>query len=564
MRGILRGLCAATVIYAAQSHADNAGQGLSPAPSPEHSPSSIGSDRPNFVFIIVDDMERTMLNALPEGKGRNLTPNLDRLVNEGVLMTGQHVASAVCTPSRYNVLTGQYASRAMPVGPHEQAVVGFETHIKPTDATLPKLLRDAGYRTGMVGKNHVIKAPGIPEIPLEADPRDPEVVKALQSFRAPYDAALQAAGFDEAGGIFPGNPDELRPRSLRIHNMDYIAEAAVGFLNKPSSKKPFFLYMATSLPHGPVEESRSWNSDPTLGPYGPRDTQSAVLPPRHTIRERLEKAGLPKESLNDPEQGASMMLALDDAIGAVMDRLKANGQLDNTIVFFFNDHGTDAKGTLYQGGLQYPSVVWRKGGFPCGSTSSALVSNVDFAPTILEFAGIPFAKEAFDGQSFREILLGASPPEDRVLYSEMGFTRAIRVGDWKYLAIRYPKEVQNMTVEERRRRLEEWNAGLIERGITPVNTDPAAPFSHLSTIPGGAHAEHSTTGKKPHYYDSDQLFHLADDPSEERNLADDPAHAARLAGMKETLKSVLRKLPGSFGEFTRNDPKKESQNALIQ
>jgi len=294
MRGILRGLCAATVIYAAQSHADIAGQGLSPAPSPEHSPSSIGSDRPNFVFIIVDDMERTMLNALPEGKGRNLTPNLDRLVNEGVLMTGQHVASAVCTPSRYNVLTGQYASRAMPVGPHEQAVVGF------------------------------------------------------------------------------------------------------------------------------------------------------------------------------------------------------------------------------------------------------------------------------DGQSFREILLGASPPEDRVLYSEMGFTRAIRVGDWKYLAIRYPEEVQNMTVEERRRRLEEWNAGLIERGITPVNTDPAAPFSHLSAIPGGAHAEHSTTGKKAHYYDSDQLFHLADDPSEERNLADDPAHAARLAGMKETLKSVLRKLPGSFGEFTRNDPKKESQNALIQ
>ena len=280
--------------------------------------------------------------------------------------------------------------------------------------------------------------------------------------------------------------------------MEHIAEAAVRFLDKPSSEKPFFLYMATTLPHGPVEESRSWNSGPALGPYGPRDTKTAVLPPSKTIRERLEKSGLPKESLDDPEQGAAMMLALDDAIGAVMNRLEANGQLDNTIIFFFNDHGTDAKGTLYQGGLQYPSVVWRKGGFPCGSRSDALVSNVDFAPTILEFAGIPFAKEAFDGQGFREILLGASPPKDRLLYSEMGFTRAIRLGDWKYLAIRYPDEVGKMTIEERRRRLEEWNAGLIERGIAPVNTDPAAPFSHLSAIPGGAHAEHSTTGKKAH------------------------------------------------------------------
>ncbi len=539
---IIAGLCVGMAHAFSQAHAVT-----TPAPAP----SVADKERPNILFIITDDMQRSMFNALPEGKGRNLTPNLDRLASEGVLMTGQHVASAVCTPSRYNVLTGRYASRAMPVGPGDQAVVGFETHIKPTDATLPKLLRDAGYRTGMVGKNHVINAPGIPEIPLDANPRDPKVVGTLQSFRAPYEAALQAAGFDEAGGIFPGNPDELRPRALRIHNMDHIAEAAVRFLDKPSSKKPFFLYMATTLPHGPVEESRSWNSDPTLGPYGPRDTQSAVLPPRHTIRERLEKARLPQESLDDPEQGAAMMLALDDAIGAVMNRLEANGQLNNTIIFFFNDHGTDAKGTLYQGGLQYPSIVWRKGGFPCGSRSDALVSNVDFTPTILEFAGIPFAKEAFDGQSFREILLGEPPPEDRVLYSEMGFTRAIRVGDWKYLAIRYPEEVDKMTIEERQRRLEEWNAGLIERGIAPVNTDPAAPFSHLSAIPGGAHAEHSTTGKKAHYHEADQLFNLADDPAEERNLAGDPAHAARLADMKKRMKNILKGLPGVFGEFSR-------------
>ena len=546
---IIAGLCVGTVFSFSQAHAKTAQHSEASETALAPVPSLTGKDCPNILFIITDDMQRSMFNALPEGKGRNLTPNLDRLVSEGVLMTGQHVASAVCTPSRYNVLTGHYASRAMANGLHDQAVVGFETHIKPIDATLPKFLRDAGYRTGMVGKNHVIEAPGIPEIPLDADPRDPKVVVTLRGFRSDYEEVLRLAGFEDVGGIFPGNPDELRPRALRTHNMEHIAEAAVRFLDKPSSEKPFFLYMATTLPHGPVEESRSWNSDPALGPYGPRDTQTAVLPSSKTIRARLEKAGLPKESLDDPEQGAAMMLALDDAIGAVMNRLEANGQLDNTIIFFFNDHGTDAKGTLYQGGLQYPSVVWRKGGFLCGSRSDALVSNVDFAPTILEFADIPFAKETFDGQGFREILLGASPPKDRLLYSEMGFTRAIRVGDRKYLAIRYPDEVEKMTIEERRRRLEEWNAGLTERGIDPVNTDPAAPFSHLSAIPGGAHAEHSTTGKKAHYYEADQLFDLAKDPSEEINLAGDPSHSQKLSEMQGLMRNALRDLPGSFGEF---------------
>jgi arylsulfatase A len=564
MNKTLAGLCAIVALCVVRSNAE-VGPPVARLDAPtEHANPTPKDDRPNFVFIITDDMERSMFNALPEGKGRNLTPNLDRLVEEGVLMTGQHVASAVCTPSRYNVLTGRYASRAMPVGPDDQAVVAFETHIKPSDATLPKILQTAGYRTGMVGKNHVIQAPGIPDIPLDADPANSEVAETLRAYSADYEAALQKAGFDEAGGLFPGNPDELRPRALRIHNMDHIAESAVRFLDNRASAKPFFLYLATTLPHGPVEESRSWNSDPSLGPYGLRDTATPVLPPRNTIRERLEKAGLPQESLDDPDQGAAMMLALDDSIGAVMERLEANGQLENTIVFFFNDHGTDAKGTLYQGGLQYPSVVWRKGGFPCGPRSEALISNIDFAPTILDFAGVPFERDSFDGRSFKNILLDGEAPKDRVLYAEMGFTRAIRVGDWKYIAIRYPEKTGNMSLEERRQRLEEWNAHLAERGIPPVNTDPAAPFSHLSDIPGGAHAEHSTTGKKPHYYDPDQLFHLADDPSEEVNLAGDPAHSARLAAMKDTMGRVLQSLPGRFGEFNQPTEKKIPQSAPIQ
>jgi arylsulfatase A len=514
----------------------------------ETRPSAAGkAGRPNIVFIITDDVQRSMFNALPEGRGRNLTPSLDRLVREGVLMEGQHVASAVCTPSRYNVLTGCYASRALKVGHNEQAVVAFTTHIGPDQVTLPKLLQNAGYRTAMVGKNHVIEAPGLPDIPLEADPRDPAVVSALREFKPTYEEAIRRAGFDFVGGSYPANPDELLPRALRVHNMDYVAGGALQFLDEQTPDNPFFLYFATTLPHGPVAAERSWNSDPRATPFGMRDEPVAVLPPRATIPERLAVAGLaPSASEND----AAMMLAVDDAIGALLERLRERGLLENTIVIFFNDHGCDAKGTLYQGGLQFPSVVWRVGGFPVGSRSEILVSNVDFAPTLLDMAGVGFDPRQFDGASFREALMGGRMKDDRVLYAEMGFSRSVRIGDWKYLAVRYPEAVANMPLEERRRRLEEWNAHLHERGITAVTTDPEARFSHLTAIPGGAHAEHSSTGGKPHYYDPDQLFNLAEDPLETRNLARDPAYSGHLARMQDLLRQQVRDLPGTFGEFS--------------
>lgn len=490
-----------------------------------------------------------MFNALPEGRGRNLTPNLDHLVREGILLNGQHRASAVCTPSRYNVLTGRYASRALEVAETDQAVVAFTTHIRPDDVTLPKLLQKAGYQTGMVGKNHVVAAPDLAEIPLEADPRDPAVVAALRTFQPVYEEAVRRAGFDFVGGSYPGNPDELLPRALRVHNMDYVAEAALHFLDDQSPDTPFFLYFATTLPHGPVVAERSWDSDPCVTPFGIRETPIAVLPPRATIAQRLAAAGMAE---TESENNTAMMLAVDDAIGALVERLQKRGLLENTIIIFFNDHGCDAKGTLYQGGIQFPSVVWREGGFPAGSHNEMLINNVDFAPTLLDLAGIDYDPQQFDGISFREALMGGRMPEDRVLFSEMGFTRCVRVGDWKYLAIRYPEVVTNMSLEERIRRLEEWNTHLHERGIPPVTTNPEAPFSHLTAIPGGAHAEYSSTGVKPHYYDADQLFNLATDPEESHNLARDPAQAERLAGMKELLRRQVRDLPGTFGEFKQN------------
>lgn len=150
--------------------------------------------RPNIVFIIADDMHADMLNYTAAGRGRNLTPHLDRLAAEGTVMQEQHIVSPVCTPSRYNCLTGRYASRATnPLFTRQSeragmTIVTWNSKLMPGDVTLPKLLQQAGYVTGIAGKQHVVDVPGRQRPPADADPRAPGIKAML---------ALNGASCDE-------------------------------------------------------------------------------------------------------------------------------------------------------------------------------------------------------------------------------------------------------------------------------------------------------------------------------------------------------------------------------
>ncbi|MCK5172618.1 MAG: sulfatase-like hydrolase/transferase, partial [Planctomycetes bacterium] len=128
--------------------------------------------KPNIIFFIADDMRPEMFNCLGQGKGRNLTPNIDRLVSEGTILTNQHVVSPVCTPSRYNCLTGRYASRAtneeftsFTRKNDGQTVIQWNSFMTSKDVTLAKLLKRGGYTTGMVGKNHVVEVKDFYQFP---------------------------------------------------------------------------------------------------------------------------------------------------------------------------------------------------------------------------------------------------------------------------------------------------------------------------------------------------------------------------------------------------------------
>ena len=490
--------------------------------------------RPNILFIIADDLYADMSNFTEAGRGRNLTPHLDRLAAGATVMQDQQIVSPVCTPSRYNCLTGRYASRATnelftrQTARAGTTIVAWNSKITLDDRTLPKILQAAGYVTGIAGKQHVVDVPGRQRPPVDADPRAPEIKAMLAHNERAERAALQQAGFNEAGGLYTGNAEELSPAVLRVHNMDWVAQAGVDFLGRHAGKgKPFFLYFAPTLTHSPHSPERSWNADPRLTPYGVLDTPPAALPSREDRARRLRESpttGRHRENL----------LWLDDAIGALLQRLEAAGELERTVIFFFNDNGQDGKGSIYQSGTHAPSLVWRHGGFPAGRTSDVRVTNLDFAPTILDLAGVAAPAGLFDGRSFRAALEGRTEPIHELVFFELGFTRGVRKGDWKYIALRYPSQPERFALVNNPPHL---------KGLTLPPGQPA--FGHI----GGNNNEMAALRTQPAYFDRDQLYSLKDDPHEQRNLAGDPRHAATLAEMKRELQRHLAGLPGGFGEL---------------
>ncbi|MEM9723818.1 MAG: hypothetical protein AAGA10_31455, partial [Bacteroidota bacterium] len=197
------------------------------------------------------------------------------------------------------------------------------------------------------------------------------------------------------------------------------------------------------------------------------------------------------------------------------------------------------------------SIVWRSSGFTCGSTNDALVSNIDFLPTLLDFAGYETPDAISDGRSFKAALEGETFIERESSYHEIGFSRAVVKGNVKYLKLNYPEYAQNATLEERTKILNNYNETRRSFGGQAINLDPTLPYGHLELFPGGGGAESATYGKKPAFFESDQLYNLDTDPEEEVNLANNPNFAEKLAEMQEELRKHLQALPGNFGKLKK-------------
>ena len=410
----------------------------------------LATDRPNVVVILADDLGYGDVRCLNPA-GKIPTPHLDKLAAGGMTFTDAHTPSAVCTPTRYGLMTGRYCWRTK----LQSGVLGGLSPrlIEPGRETLASLLKKAGYATGCVGKWHLgmdwVRKPDKQVSALKIETRE-------QAFNVEFDKPIPngplAVGFDSYFGIsasldmvpyayikndrltaVPTEDREFRMRSDRPTPLTRkgptvpgfevedvlpaLTAAAVEFASAQRDK-PFFLYLPLTTPHTPIAPSKDWVGKTGLGPY------------------------------------ADFVAQTDHAVGVVLAALDKQGVADNTLVVFTSDNGCSPeadfedlakhghnpshvfrgnKADIYDGGHRVPFFVRWPGMVKPGSTSDRLVCLTDVFRTCAEVVGVSVADAAGeDSVSILPTLRSESQPaRSPVVHHSINGSFAIRDGNWK-------------------------------------------------------------------------------------------------------------------------------------
>jgi arylsulfatase A-like enzyme len=417
--------------------------------------------RPNVVVILADDLGYGDLKCLnPDGK--IATPNFDRLSAEGVAFTDAHSGSAVCTPTRYGLLTGRYAWRT----PLQNGVLGGLSPrlIEPNRLTLASMLKSAGYRTACIGKWHLgmnweLK-PGKSVAQLSIEPRE-------QVFNVEYDRPISngptAVGFDYYFGIsasldmvpyvfiendhvtasptedvefplFEGRGERYcrkGPTAPGFKTEDVLPELtkrAIKFVEDSAADaragKPFFLYLPLASPHTPIAPSMEWRGKSGLNYYGDfvMQTDESV----GQLLAALDRAGLAKDTL--------VVLTSDNGCSPSADYPELLGKGHNPSYVFRGN-----KADIFEGGHRVPFLVRWPAGAAGGRRSDQIVCLNDMVATCAEIAGAVLPAEAAeDSYSFLAALSGKSerPLRESIIHHSINGSFAIREGNWKLILAR--------------------------------------------------------------------------------------------------------------------------------
>lgn len=513
---------------------------------------------PNVVFIIIDNVDFGYMGKCYGGTG--LTPHLDRIAERGVKFTRAYAVTPLCIPSRYTCLSGRYASRAHAAAGDDNAADDDEggSHIAlETDLpNLPNVMQKAGYRTGFVGKYHLETEKYDRFSGKDGDVFKPEADAWLKQRSAWLTGHIKQRGFDVVSAPIDFRTSQFKGIELYgtdySHNMEVEVKGALDFIDQ-NQKTPFFLYLSTHLLHLPIKPQLLLED---YAKYG-RVTEGGLLPeaPKVPMPSRKEIYDTAKAAGAETAQQFGMHW-LDCGIGAVVTRLTELNLLDNTLVVVFSDNNQRGKETLYEGGTRVPLLMMWPQRFKAGSVCDRIVANTDFAPTIFDACGIqPPAGMTFDGRSILPVLADDKAPWRDALLLENGHTKAVVTDQWKYVALRYPPDVQAKITEVDR-------TGNFPH-LTPKAEQFFEKFKKTLTPEQWKFARNSwrwhTQGNNymksiddfPFQFDTDQLFEMTDGlaPQDTKNLANDPASASVLAEMKARLKQQLAPLKQPFGEF---------------
>lgn len=394
------------------------------------------SERPNIIYILADDMGYGDVSSLnPDSKIR--TAHLDRMAEAGMRFTDGHSSSAVCTPSRYSILTGRYNWRSQL---KSGVMNGYSRPlIEAGRMTAASLLKQAGYRTACVGKWHL----GLEWTLKSDDPTDVDYTKPISngpnSHGFDYYYGISAS-LDMAPYVYIENdrvtalPDRITvgddemgfwrkgPTGEDFHHEEVLPKCTEKVLEiiEDSHSEPFFIYFPLPAPHTPILPTADFQGKSGTNLYG------------------------------------DFVLMCDDVVGQIVSKLEECGISDNTIVIFTSDNGCSPKANyeelaklghnpsyvfrgqkadIYEGGHRVPLLVKWPQGIKGGTISDEPVCLVDLLATIAELVGVSLPEDAGEDSvsnlSVWQGLTTDAPLREAIVHHSINGSFSIRKGKWK-------------------------------------------------------------------------------------------------------------------------------------
>jgi arylsulfatase A len=351
--------------------------------------------RPNVIIILADDLgcgDMSLYDGWIE------TPRIDKMAREGVRFTDFHSNSSVCSPTRVALMTGRYQQRLGIV----DVIVGYRDKegLEPSELTIPRLMKNAGYKTAIFGKWHC-------GTQLRQNPTN-------HGFGEYVGFLIGGSDYHKHGNWMDGT----EVKEQKGYTTHIITDRSVEFIER-NKDNPFFLYVSHAAVHNPYQ------------------TPADIPENRPKIKQSSRKYTRPKYKV--------MLEELDKGVGKILDTLRTHNLEENTFVFFFSDNGSVRMGanvrpyrggkfSNYEGGHRVPAVARWPGHIKAGWTSNELAMGMDLLPTIMDIVGVEVpSQRKLDGISIKDHLLKqADLPDRRVFFGyEPKLGTAMRDGHWK-------------------------------------------------------------------------------------------------------------------------------------
>ena len=368
--------------------------------------------RPNILWYCTDQQRFDTIGAL--GNPHAQTPTLDALVEGGAAFTHAYCQSPVCTPSRTSIMTGLYPSRAHSTRNGNESLARHPPLIS-------KLVAEAGYHCGLVGKFH-LQSSG-----KRIEPRLDDGFSYWKFSHAPRDDWERGHDYADWVRARGGDLDAMRQSEEHVpaacHQTTWTTECALEFLDEAADLgKPWMLNLNPYDPHPPFIPPKEYADrfDPA-GMPGPYFRESDLAAQEKLRAVDFQTEARTPEQMEAPRIQAlyyAMIALIDDQLARIVRRLDETGQRENTMIIFTSDHGETLgdhglllKGCrFYEGLVRVPLIFNCPGTVRAGLRSDALVELLDMSATILELAGVPIP-DYFQGRSLAPILTGQAPPD---------------------------------------------------------------------------------------------------------------------------------------------------------